>query len=335
MSMSMTPPYDQHVRHDFRLFAGRANPGLAKDIASILGVELGKISIGTFPNSETRVQIEESIRGTDSYIIQPTSEPANENLMELLITIDALKRASAKQITAIIPYFGYARQDHKTTGREPISAKLVADLLTTAGASRVMAIDLHVPQIQGFFDIPMDHLTAVTTLTNYFREKNIENGVIVAPDVGRAKLAEKYTDILRLPLAIMHKRRNGKDGQDVKFVELVGDVKDKTPIVIDDEIATGGSIFEQAQALAEAGAKPAYVSITHAVLVGPALDRLQHKSIQEVVTTNTIPVPAEKQLEGKIKVLSIAPLLAEAILRVHQHRSVSQVFRDQHLDFAV
>ena len=331
----MSTLINQRVRSDFRLFAGSANPALAKEIAAILGVELGKISIGLFPNSETRVQIEESIRGTDIYHIQPTSEPANENLMELLITIDAMKRASARQITAIIPYFGYARQDHKTTGREPISAKLVANLLTTAGASRVMAIDLHVPQIQGFFDIPMDHLTALTTLANYFREKNIENGVIVAPDAGRAKLAEKYSQILRLPLAIMHKRRNGPDGQEVKFVELVGDVKGKTPIVIDDEIATGGSIFQQAQALAEAGAKPAYVSVTHAVLVGDALERLEHPSIREVVTTNTIPIPAEKRLEGKIKVLSIAPLLAEAILRVHQHRSVSQVFREQHLDFAV
>ncbi|MYG00009.1 ribose-phosphate pyrophosphokinase [Candidatus Poribacteria bacterium] len=325
----------EQVRHDFRLFAGRANPALAKEIAAILGVEMGKISIGPFPNSETRVQIEESIRGTDIYLIQPTIEPANETLMELLITIDAMKRASARQITAIIPYFGYARQDHKTTGREPISAKLVANLITTAGASRVMAIDLHVPQIQGFFDIPMDHLTAITTLANYFREKQIDNGVVVAPDAGRAKLAEKYSQILRLPLAIMHKRRNGPDGQEVKFVELVGEVKGKTPIVIDDEIATGGSIFQQAQALAEAGAEPAYVSISHAVLVGPALERLSHPSIREVVTTNTIPIPAEKQLDGKIKVLSIAPLLAEAILRVHQHRSVSQVFRDQHLDFAV
>jgi len=333
--MSILIDQDQQVRNDFRLFAGRANPALAKEIAAILGVELGKITIGPFPNSETRVQIEESIRGTDIYIIQPTSEPANENLMELLITIDAMKRASARQITAIIPYFGYARQDHKTTGREPISAKLVANLLTTAGASRVMAIDLHVPQIQGFFDIPMDHLTALTTLANYFRDKQIENGVIVAPDVGRAKLAEKYAKILRLPLAIMHKRRNGADGQDVEFVELVGDVKGKTPIIIDDEIATGGSIYEQAQALAAAGAKPAYVSIAHAVLVGPALERLSHPSIREVVTTDTIPVPAEKQLDGKIKVLSIASLLAQAILRVHQHRSVSQVFRDQHLDFAV
>ncbi|MDE0314881.1 MAG: ribose-phosphate pyrophosphokinase [Candidatus Poribacteria bacterium] len=333
--MSILIDQDQQVRNDFRLFAGRANPALAKEIAALLGVELGKITIGPFPNSETRVQIEESIRGTDIYVIQPTSEPANENLMELLITIDAMKRASARQITAIIPYFGYARQDHKTTGREPISAKLVANLLTTAGASRVMAIDLHVPQIQGFFDIPMDHLTALTTLANYFRDKQIENGVIVAPDVGRAKLAEKYAKILRLPLAIMHKRRNGADGQDVEFVELVGDVKDKTPIIIDDEIATGGSIYEQAQALAAAGAKPAYVSIAHAVLVGPALERLSHPSIREVVTTDTIPVPAEKQLDGKIKVLSIASLLAQAILRVHQHRSVSQVFRDQHLDFAV
>lgn len=331
MSSLMT----EQVRHDFRLFAGRANPALAKEIAAILGVEMGKISIGPFPNSETRVQIEESIRGTDIYLIQPTIEPANETLMELLITIDAMKRASARQITAIIPYFGYARQDHKTTGREPISAKLVANLITTAGASRVMAIDLHVPQIQGFFDIPMDHLTAITTLANYFREKQIDNGVVVAPDAGRAKLAEKYSQILRLPLAIMHKRRNGPDGQEVKFVELVGEVKGKTPIVIDDEIATGGSIFQQAQALAEAGAEPAYVSISHAVLVGPALERLSHPSIREVVTTNTIPIPAEKQLDGKIKVLSIAPLLAEAILRVHQHRSVSQVFRDQHLDFAV
>lgn len=325
----------EQVRSDFRLFAGRANPALSKEIAAILGVELGKITVEPFPNSETRVQIEESIRGTDIYIVQPTSEPANENLMELLITIDAMKRASARQITAIIPYFGYARQDHKTTGREPISAKLVANLLTTAGASRVMAIDLHVPQIQGFFDIPMDHLTALTTLADYFRGKDIQNGVIVAPDVGRAKLAEKYAKILRLPLAIMHKRRNGADGQDVEFVELVGDVKGKTPIIIDDEIATGGSIYQQAQALAEAGAEPAYVSIAHAVLVGPALERLEHPSIREVVTTDTIPVPAGKQLDGKIKVLSIAPLLAEAILRIHQHRSVSQVFRDKHLDFAV
>ncbi len=326
---------EQKVRENFRLFAGRANPALAQEIATTLGVELGKVSIGPFPNSETRVQIEESIRGTDIYLVQPTCEPANENLMELLITIDAMKRASAQQITAIIPYFGYARQDHKTTGREPISAKLVANLLTTAGANRVVAIDLHVPQIQAFFDIPMDHLTAVTTLANYFKEKQVENGVVVAPDAGRAKLAEKYADILGLPLAIMHKRRSGVDGQRVEFVELVGEVEGKTPIVIDDEIATGGSIHQQAKALAEAGANPAYVSIAHPVLVGPALERLKDPVMREIVTTNTIPIPREKELNGKVKVLSIAPLLAEAILRIHHHRSVSQVFLEQKLIFPV
>ncbi len=326
---------NQKVREDFRLFAGRANPALAQEIAAILSVELGKVSIGPFPNTETRVQIEESIRGTDIYLVQPTCEPANENLMELLITIDAMKRASARQITAIVPYFGYARQDHKTTGREPISAKLVANLLTTAGANRVVAIDLHVPQIQAFFDIPMDHLTAVTTLANYFKEKQVENGVVVAPDAGRAKLAEKYADILGLPLAIMHKRRSGVDGQQVEFVELVGEISGKTPIVIDDEIATGGSIHQQTKALADAGANPAYVSIAHAVLVGPALERLKDPVMREIVTTNTIPIPQEKELNGKVKVLSIAPLLAEAILRIHHHRSVSQVFLEQKLIFPV
>ena len=223
----MSTTIDGGVRGDFRLFTGRANPELAKGIAAILGVELGKISIRPFPNSETRIQIEESIRGTDIYIIQPTCAPANEHLMELLITIDAMKRASARQITAVIPYFGYGRQDRKATGREPISAKLVADLLTTAGANRVVAVDLHVGQIQGFFNIPADHLTALTTLANYFKEKQIENGVIVAPDAGRVKLAEKYTDILELPLALMHKRRSDVGGGQIETVELVGDVAGK------------------------------------------------------------------------------------------------------------
>lgn len=330
MSMIM-----EGVGSDFRLFSGSANPEFAKEVAAILGVDLGRISIRPFPNSETSVQIEESIRGTDIYIIQPTCQPANDHLMELLLTIDAMKRASARQITAVIPYFGYARQDHKTTGREPISAKLVAELLTTAGANRVVALDLHASQIQGFFDIPMDHLTAVATLVNYFKDKRIENGVIASPDVGRAKLAEKYMDMLELPLALMHKRRSGVGGQQVEFVELVGDVAGKTPIIIDDEIATGGTIHNQVEALAIAGANPAYISVTHPVLVGSALERLSHPGIQEVVVTNTIPVPAEKQLNGKIKVLSIAPLVAEAILRIHQHRSVSKVFFDQKLVFPV
>ena len=322
------------VRSDFRIFAGRANPELAKEIAAILGIDLGKIIISTYPEDEVHVEIEESIRGTDIYIIQPTCQPVNENLMELLITIDAMKRASAHQITAVISYFGYARQDHKTTGREPISAKLAANLLTTAGADRVVAVDLHAAQIQGFFDIPADHLTAVTTLANYFKEAQIEDGIIVSPDVGRAKLAEKYMDILELPLVIMHKRRSGIGGRQVEVVEIVGDVADRTPIIIDDLIA-GGSVYQQAEALVKAGSKPAYISITHPVFVGPALERLNLPSIREVVTTNTIPVPTEKQLNGKIKVLSIAPLLAEAILRIHQHRSVSKVFFDQKLVFPV
>lgn len=330
----MSTTTEGKVGGDFRLFAGRANPELAKEIATILGVELGKISISTFPESEIHVQIEESIRGTDIYIIQPTCQPVNDNLMELLITIDAMKRASARQITAVIPYFGYARQDHKSTGREPISAKLVADLLTSAGANRVVSVDLHATQIQGFFNIPVDHLTAVTTLAGYFKEKQIENGVIVSPDVGRAKFAEKYMDILGLSLVLMHKRRSGVGGRKVEVVEIVGDVAGKTPIIIDDLIA-GGSIYQQAESLVKAGANPAYISITHPVLVGEALKRLSHPSIREVVATNTIPVPPEKQLGGKIKVLSIAPLLAEAILRIHLHRSVSKVFFDQKLVFPV
>lgn len=331
--MSMT--IDGEVNDNFRLFAGRANPELAKEIAAILGVELGKISLAPFPNSETRVQIEESIRGTDVYIVQPTCHPANDNLMELLLTIDAMKRASVQQITAVIPYFGYGRQDKKSTGREPISAKLIADLLTVAGAHRVVAVDLHVAQIQGFFDIPVDHLTAVTTLANYFKEKHIDNGVIVAPDAGRVKLAEKYTNILGFPLALMHKRRSGVGGREVETAGVVGDVAGKNPIIVDDEIATGGTVLEQVTALEQAGASPACISVTHPVLAGPAAERLSHSASREVVVTNTIPVPAEKQANGKIKVLSIAPLLAEAILRIHQHRSVSQVFSAQKLVFPV
>ena len=324
------------VKEDFRLFSGRANPQLAKEIATILGVELGKISLAPFPNGETRVQIEESIRGTDAYVIQPTCFPANDHLMELLLTMDAMKRASVRQITAVIPYFGYGRQDKKSTGREPISAKLMADLLTVAGAQRVVAVDLHVAQIQGFFDIPADHLTALTTLGNHFNDKRINNGVIVAPDAGRVKLAEKYANILGFPLALMHKRRSGAGGREVETAsDVVGDVVGKTPIIVDDEIATGGTVLEQVAALEQAGADPAYISVTHPVLAEPAAERLQHPAIREVVVTNTIPVPAEKQLNDKITVLSIAPLLAEAILRIHQHRSVSQVFSAQKLVFPV
>ncbi|MAP86369.1 phosphoribosylpyrophosphate synthetase [Candidatus Poribacteria bacterium] len=325
----------ENVNRDFRLFTGRANPELGKEIGSILGVELGKIAIATFPDSEIHVQIEESIRGADIYIVQPTCEPVNDNLMELLIVMDALKRASARQITAVIPYFGYARQDHKSTGREPISAKLVANLLASAGADRIISVDLHATQIQGFFDIPFDHLTALATLASYLKEKHVENGVIVSPDVGRAKFAEKYADLLELPMALMHKRRAGVGGTDVEVkAEIVGDVRGRTPIIIDDLIASG-SIYKHADSLVAEGANPAYISITHPVLTGDSTQRLNRPSIQEIVTTNTIPVPAEKQIDGKVSVLSIAPLLAEAILRIHKHKSVSKVFLDQQVIFPV
>ncbi|MBD71264.1 phosphoribosylpyrophosphate synthetase [Candidatus Poribacteria bacterium] len=325
----------ENVNRDFRLFTGRANPELGKEIGSILGVELGEIAIATFPDSEIHVQIEESIRGADIYIVQPTCEPVNDNLMELLIVMDALKRASARQITAVIPYFGYARQDHKSTGREPISAKLVANLLVSAGADRIISVDLHATQIQGFFDIPFDHLTALATLASYLKEKHVENGVIVSPDVGRAKFAEKYADLLELPMALMHKRRAGVGGTDVEVkAEIVGDVRGRTPIIIDDLIASG-SIYKHADSLVAEGANPAYISITHPVLTDDSTQRLNRPSIQEIVTTNTIPVPAEKQIDGKVSVLSIAPLLAEAILRIHKHKSVSKVFLDQQVIFPV
>ena len=325
----------ENVDRDLRLFTGRANPELGKEIGAILGVELGKIAIATFPDSEIHVQIEESIRGADIYIVQPTCEPVNDNLMELLIVMDALKRASARQITAVIPYFGYARQDHKSTGREPISAKLVANLLVSAGADRIISVDLHATQIQGFFDIPFDHLTALATLASYLKEKHVENGVIVSPDVGRAKFAEKYADLLELPMALMHKRRAGVGGTDVEVkAEIVGDVRGRTPIIIDDLIASG-SIYKHADSLVAEGANPAYISITHPVLTDDSTQRLNRPSIQEIVTTNTIPVPAEKQIDGKVSVLSIAPLLAEAILRIHKHKSVSKVFLDQQVIFPV
>ncbi|RKY03567.1 phosphoribosylpyrophosphate synthetase [Candidatus Poribacteria bacterium] len=312
---------------DFRLFSGRANPELAEEVAEELGVKLGKIRIRTFPDTEVHAQVEESVRGTDVYIIQPTCPPVNDNLMELLIMIDAFRRASVRQITAVIPYYGYSRQDRKATGREPISARLVADLLVTAGVDRVVSVDLHTPQIQGFFKIPMDHLTALYTFVEYFKKKDLTNAVIVSPDVGRAKLAEKYASLLELPLVLMHKRRAGICGDTVEVVEIVGDVKGKVPIVIDDIIASG-SIINQVRRLREAGAEPAYLAITHPVLVGKSLEHLRSDDVREVVVTNTIPIPDWKRekLGPKLKVLSIAPLLAKVIAKIHRHESVSEVF---------
>ena len=320
--------------NDFKLFCGRANPGLAQEVAERLGVSLGDIRINTFADSEVHVQIEESIRGKDIYIVQSTCAPVNENLMELLVMLDAFRRASARQITAITPYYGYARQDHKSTGREPISARLVADLITTAGADRLISVDLHATQIQGFFHIPMDHLTAVPILASYLRENTIENAIIVSPDVGRAKLADKYAELLGLPIVLMNKRRSGVGGHQMEVLEIVGDVKGKTPILIDDVIASG-SIFKHAEALVKAGSQKVCIAVTHPVLAGLALERLSNPAIKEVVVTNTIPVPEEKRLGGKVKVLSIAPLLAQVIQRIHKHLSVSQVFTEENILFPV
>ena len=320
--------------NELRLIAGRANPELAKEIAAALGVHLCDIRINTFADSETHVQIEESVRGKDVFIVQPTSNPVNENLMELLIMIDACRRASARQITAIVPYFGYARQDHKSTGREPVTAKMVADIITTAGANRVIAVDLHAPQIQGFFSIPMDHLTAVPILAGYFKKKKFKDAVIVSPDAGRVKMAEKYTDILQMPMVVMTKRRKGIGGKELEFYNVVGNVEGKTAIVIDDVIS-GGSIIKEMDTLFKAGAKAVYLAITHPILVGAAIDSLRASPIKELIVTNTVPVPEEKQLNGKVKVLSIAPLISKVILAIHENQSVSQIFRDEKLIFPV
>ncbi|MEK7479439.1 MAG: ribose-phosphate pyrophosphokinase [Patescibacteria group bacterium] len=321
--------------NELRLFTGRAHPELATEIADLLKVSLGGLRLDTFPDSETHVQIEESVRGKDIFIIQPTCPPVNENLMELLIMIDAFKRASAGPVTAIIPYYGYGRQDRKSTGREPISARLVADLLEIAGADRVVTMDLHASQIQGFFNIPVDHLTAITTIAQYYREKKLSSAVVVSPDVGRAKVAEKYAQILDLPMVLMHKRRDGVGGKKVEVVEIVGDVKGKTPIIVDDLIA-GGSIIGQARTLVRAGSEPVYIAATHGILVGNALELLAEDCVRELIVTNTVPVPEEKRRAlPKLEVLSIAPLLAKVIKNVHEGKSVSEVFHEFGINFAV
>jgi ribose-phosphate pyrophosphokinase len=317
-----------------KLIAGRANPKLAKEIAAALGVPLCDIRISTFPNSETHVQIEESVRGKDVFIVQPTCLPANENLMELLVIIDACRRASARQITAIVPYFGYARQDHKSTGREPVTAKMVADILTTVGTNRVVSVDLHAPQIQGFFSIPMDHLTAVPTLASYLKKKEFKDAVIVSPDAGRVKMAEKYTDILQIPMVVMTKRRKGIGGNELEFYDVVGNIAGKTAIVIDDVISAG-SIIKEVEILFKTGAKEVYLAITHPILVGDAVELLRASRIKELIATNTVPVPEEKMAGGKVKVLSIAPLLSKVILAIHENDSVSQIFREEKLEFPV
>jgi len=307
-----------------QVYSGTANPALAAEIAARLGVPLGRRILGRFADGETHVQIQESVRGEDVYVVQSTCPPVNEHLMDLLIMIDAFRRAAAGRINAVIPYFGYSRQEKKSTGREPITARLVADLLTTAGANRVVSIDLHTPAIQGFFDIWMDHLTAVPLLSAYLAARPRPNTVVVAPDVGRAKMADRYAQALHVPLVVMHKRRPRPDVAVVKAV--VGDVRDTSPIVIDDMIATGGTVEECVEALVAEGARPdVRVAIVHPLLVDGAVERLRHPAIGEVVVTDTVPVPPEKRL-ANLTVLTVADLLAETIRRLHENRSISELF---------
>ena len=307
-----------------RSFTGNANPDLAREIAAYLGTTVGDSVVNRFNNGEIQVMINESVRGKDIFIVQPTCGPiVNDNVMELLIMADAFKRASANHITAVIPYYGYARQDRKARGREPITAKLMADLLETAGITRVVTIDLHAAQIQGFFNIPFDHMPGGPLLAEYIKEKNLENMVVVSPDLGGVSRARGFAEILNAPMAIIDKRRPEPGVAEV--MNLIGNVEGKNCILVDDMVDTAGSLTEGARALKKFGANEIYACCTHPILTDPALSRIAQSDITELVVTNTIPLaPAKKH--PKIKVLSIAPILAETILRIYNDWSVSQLF---------
>lgn len=305
------------------VFAGSHNRELSEGIANHLGIELGNIKISKFSNGEIYVRYLESVRGADVFLVQSMCEPVNASIMELLIMIDAAKRASARTITAVVSHYGYARQDKKSAAREPITAKLVADLLTVAGVDRVIAMDLHQGQIQGFFNQPVNHLTALPILADYFESLKIEDLTVVSPDVGRVKAAKKLADMLGATLAIMHKGRPEHNVAEITHV--IGDVSGRTCIVADDMIDTAGSITEGAKALINAGAKKVYVAATHGIFSGPAYDRIEAAPIAEVIVTNTLPVPEERRT-GKIHVLSVAPLFAHAIQNVYNDESVSELF---------
>ena len=310
---------------NLKIFALSSNRPLAQKIADQVGVELGKVSVTQFSDGEIKINIDESIRGDHVYIVQSTSYPVNDNLMELLIMIDALRRASAKTINVVLPYYGYARQDRKAQSREPITAKLVANMITQAGADRVLTLDLHAAQIQGFFDIPVDHLLGAPLLANYFLENNFKDKdiVVVSPDHGGVTRARKLAEFLHAPIAIIDKRRPKANVAEV--MNIIGDVKGKVAVLIDDMIDTAGTITLAAQAIQDAGALEVYACCTHPVLSGPALDRLNASVIKEVVVTDSIQVPEEKT-GGKIVQVSVDQLMAEAIRRIHENRSVSPLF---------
>ena len=309
---------------DLKVFTGNAHPQLAKAICEYLGIPLGQAEVFEFSNENIFVRILENVRERDIFVVQPICRPVNKSLVELLIILDALKRASAKRITAVIPYYGYARTDKKDQPRVPITARLIADIVTVAGANRLLTVDLHAAQIQGFFSIPVDELTALYLLSEYFTKKKLKNVVVVATDIGISKKARDFAARLNAPLAIMEKRRIGNVGK-TEALTVIGEVEGKTAITFDDEIDTAGSLVNTVSALKERGAKDIYACCTHAIFSGPAIERIDKSPVKEVVVTDTVPVSSEKRI-NKIKVISMAPLLGEAIHRIHTGLSVGAMF---------
>ena len=307
-----------------KILTGNSNRDLVRDIAAKLGLDLAKCDVTTFSDGEINVEINETVRGADVFIIQPTHAPVNDNLMELLIMIDACHRASAGRINAVIPYYGYARQDRKTRPREPITAKLVANLIEKAGADRVVLMDLHAGQIQGYFDVPVDHLSAIRILARYFKDKVDENSVVVSPDLGGVTRAREFANYLNLPIAIIEKRRPKPNVSEV--MNIIGDVDGKTCILVDDIIDTAGTICQAAKKLEELGATKVYGAASHGVLSGPAIERIMDSCLEEFVITDSIPLPDLPQVREKIKVVSVAELFARAIRIIHDNDSIATIF---------
>jgi ribose-phosphate pyrophosphokinase len=310
--------------NELKLISGNSNIPLAKEICDHLGIALGAATVSAFSDGEILVRIEENVRGMDVFVVQSCSDPVNKHVMELLIMIDALKRSSARRITAVIPYYGYARQDRKEQPRVPVTAKLVADLITTAGAQKVLTMDLHAGQIQGFFNIPVDHLYATPVLLNHLRSMDLKDLVVVSPDAGGVERARAFAKRLNASLAIIDKRREGPN--QAKIMNIVGDVDNRDVLLLDDMIDTAGTITQGAQACADKGARRVLAGSTHAVLSGPALQRLNDSVLGQVIVTNTVPLAGKEQICKKIEVLSVAPLLGEAIRRIHNEESVSSLF---------
>jgi ribose-phosphate pyrophosphokinase len=314
------------LNDNLKIFSGSGNADLTRAVCKYLEIPLGGAKIERFADGEKVIRVEDDVRGRDCFVMQSTCRPVDEHLIELLIYLDCLRRASAKRITAVIPYFGYARQDRKDEGRVPITAKLVANLITTAGADRVLAIDLHAAQVQGFFDIPVDHLAGELVLSKYFKDKKISNLTIVSPDVGNMKIASRYSDRLGGELAIVHKKR--VSGSEAIAQEIIGDVKGRNIVMCDDIVATAGTICSAARLVKERGAEKIYIGATHGVFAGQALERLKEAPIDEIVVTDTIPLTQEAQDCGDIKVLTVSSMLGEAIKRIHRNESVSNLFVD-------